>query len=132
LEPTSRKYGVTVVALSQWREAYLAAGEADLKIRQEDLAGEQARRMTSVIAELAMENELLRSAAGTGKTRGVSCGGLRIGPMQVLGRCQSKPNLCPQEESHRGCRSRGSPDWTTAPIEALNCTRSASTGRIYR
>jgi hypothetical protein len=60
LESTSRKYGLTVAALSQWREAFLAAGEAGLQIRQEDLAGEQARRMKSVIAELAMENELLQ------------------------------------------------------------------------
>jgi hypothetical protein len=60
LESTSRKYGVTVAALSQWREAFPAAGEAGLKIRQEDLVDEQGRRMKSVIAELAMENELLR------------------------------------------------------------------------
>jgi hypothetical protein len=59
LESTSRKYGVTVATLSQWREAFLVAGEAGLKIRQEDLAGEQGRRMKSVIAELAMENGLL-------------------------------------------------------------------------
>jgi hypothetical protein len=31
-----------------------------LKIREEDLAGENGRRMKSVIAELAMANELLR------------------------------------------------------------------------
>jgi hypothetical protein len=60
LESTSRKYAVTVATLSQWREAFLAAGEAGLKIRQEDLVDEQGRRMKSVIAELAMENELLR------------------------------------------------------------------------
>jgi hypothetical protein len=60
LESTSRKYGVTIAALSQWREAFLAAGEAGLKIRQEDLVDEQGRQMKSVIAELAMENELLR------------------------------------------------------------------------
>jgi len=38
----------------------LAAGAEGLKIRQEDLVDEQGRRMKSVIAELAMENELLR------------------------------------------------------------------------
>jgi len=37
----------------------LAAGEEGLKIRQEDLVDEQGRRMKSVIADLAMENELL-------------------------------------------------------------------------
>jgi len=60
LETTSRKYGVTAATLSKWREAFLAAGEEDLKIRQEDLVDEQGRPMKSVIAELAMENELLR------------------------------------------------------------------------
>jgi hypothetical protein len=60
LESPSCKYGVTVAALSQWREAFLAAGEAGFKIRQEDLVDEQGRRMKSVIAELAMENKLLR------------------------------------------------------------------------
>ncbi|GIU76660.1 MAG: hypothetical protein KatS3mg082_2858 [Nitrospiraceae bacterium] len=43
----------------QWREAFLAAGEEGLKIRQEDLVDEQGQRMKSVIADLAMENELL-------------------------------------------------------------------------
>ncbi|GIU78635.1 MAG: hypothetical protein KatS3mg005_1873 [Bryobacteraceae bacterium] len=60
LEATSRKNGVTAATLSEWREAFLAAGEEGLKIRQEDLVDEQGRRMKSVIAELAMENELLR------------------------------------------------------------------------
>jgi transposase len=60
LESASRKYGVTAATLSEWRDAFLAAGEEGLKIRQEDLVDEQGRRMKSVIAELAMENELLR------------------------------------------------------------------------
>ena len=37
----------------------LTACEVGLKIRQEDLVDGQGRRMKSVIAELAMENELL-------------------------------------------------------------------------
>jgi hypothetical protein len=60
LESTSRKYGVTAATLSEWRDAFLAGGVEALKIRQEDLVDEQGRRMKSVIAELAMENELLR------------------------------------------------------------------------
>ena len=60
LESTSRKHGVTAATLSEWRETFLAAGEEGLKIRQEDLVDEQGRRMKSVIADLAMENELLR------------------------------------------------------------------------
>lgn len=60
LESLSRKYAITAATLSSWRDAFLASGEAGLKIRQEDLADEQGRRMKSVIAELAMSNELLR------------------------------------------------------------------------
>ena len=60
LESTSRKCGVTAATLSEWREAFLAAGEEGLKIRQEDLVDEQGRRERRVIAEFAMENELLR------------------------------------------------------------------------
>ena len=60
LESVSRKYAVTAATLSAWRDAFLASGEPGLKIRQEDLADENGRRMKSVIAELAMANELLR------------------------------------------------------------------------
>jgi len=60
LESVSRKYAVTAATLSAWRDAFLASGEAGLKIREEDLVDENGRRMKSVIAELAMANELLR------------------------------------------------------------------------
>jgi transposase len=60
LESASRRYGVTAATLSEWRDAFLAAGAEALKVRQEDLVDEQGRRMKSVIAETAMENELLR------------------------------------------------------------------------
>lgn len=60
LESVSRKYAVTAATLSAWRDAFLASGEAGLKIREEELVDENGRRMKSVIAELAMANELLR------------------------------------------------------------------------
>ena len=60
LESTSRKYGVTAATLSESRGAFLAGGAEALKIRQENMVNEQGRRMKSVIAEMAMENELLR------------------------------------------------------------------------
>jgi hypothetical protein len=70
LELLSHKCGVNAAALSQWREAFLAADKAGLKIRQEDLAGEEGQRMKSVIAELAMENELLRERSGNREDQG--------------------------------------------------------------
>jgi len=60
LETRSRKYAVSAAALSAWRDACLAGGEASLKIREDDLVDEQGRRMKSVIAELAMTVELQR------------------------------------------------------------------------
>ena len=60
LESTSRKYGVTAATLTEWRDAFLAGGAEALKARQEAQLDEQGRRMKLVIAEMAMENELLR------------------------------------------------------------------------
>ena len=58
LESLSRKYAVTAATLSAWRDAFLASGEAGLKIRDENLVDEQGRQMKSLIAELAMTVEL--------------------------------------------------------------------------
>ena len=60
LESLSRKYAVTAATLCTWRDAFLASGEAGLKIREDNLVDEQGRRMKSVIAELAMTVELQR------------------------------------------------------------------------
>jgi len=60
LESASRRYGVTAATLSEWRDAFLAGGAEALKARQEAQLDEQGRRMKLVIAEMAMENELLR------------------------------------------------------------------------
>jgi len=60
LESTSRKDGVTAATLSEWRDAFLAGGAEALKARQEAQLDEQGRRQKGVIAEMAMENELLR------------------------------------------------------------------------
>ena len=55
-----QRYGVTAATLTEWRDALLAGGDEALKNRQEDLVDEQGRRQQRVIAELAMENDLLR------------------------------------------------------------------------
>jgi len=60
LESLSRNYAVSAATLSYWRDAFLAGGEAGLKIREDDLVDENGQRMKSVIAELAIANELLR------------------------------------------------------------------------
>jgi transposase len=60
LESTSRKHRVTVATLTNWREGFLAGGEASLKSRETDVDDEQNRRLKSAVASLCVENELLR------------------------------------------------------------------------
>ena len=60
LERLSRELNVPAGRLSQWRDAFIAAGEAALKSRELDARDEQLQRQQSKIGELTMENELLR------------------------------------------------------------------------
>ena len=60
LEATSRKYGVTAATLTRWREAFLEGGEAGLKIRATDVVDEERKTLKSAVANLVMDNELLR------------------------------------------------------------------------
>ena len=61
LETLSRRNGVTAATISSWRDLFLAGGEAGLKSRDTDAADEERQRMKSVVADLAMDNELLRA-----------------------------------------------------------------------
>ncbi len=60
LESTSRKYRVTAATLGEWRDRFLAGGEAGLKTRETDVDDEERRRLKSVVATVSVENELLR------------------------------------------------------------------------
>ena len=60
LEATSRKYGVTAATMTRWREAFLEGGEAGLKIRATDVVDEERKTLKSAVANLVMDNELLR------------------------------------------------------------------------
>lgn len=60
LETTSRKHRVTVATLTDWRDRFLAGGEASLKSRETDEEDEERRRLKSVVANVSIENELLR------------------------------------------------------------------------
>jgi len=59
LESVSRRHGVTAAKLSQWRDEFLAGGEARLKHREEAVEDEDTRRLKSVVAELATDKALL-------------------------------------------------------------------------
>ena len=60
LESTSRKHRVTAATLTEWRDRSLAGGEAILKSREEDVEDEEKRRLKSAIANVSIDNELLR------------------------------------------------------------------------
>ena len=60
LESTSRKYRVTAATLTQWRDRFLAGGEAVLKSREVHVEDEEKRRLKSAVANVSVENELLR------------------------------------------------------------------------
>ncbi len=51
---------MTVATLSDWRDRFLAAGEAGIKSREVSVEDEEKRRLKSVVAGLSVEAELLR------------------------------------------------------------------------
>lgn len=59
LELLSREYGVVAARLSQWREAFLSAGQLALQQRPADQREEQIKDLQAKIGELTMANELL-------------------------------------------------------------------------
>ncbi len=61
LELVSRELGVTAARLSQWRDGFLAAGEAALKSRPADSREAEVDRLQAKVGELTMANELLEA-----------------------------------------------------------------------
>ena len=59
LESVSRELGITAARAAQWRDRFLAAGQASLKSRAPDARDEATRRLQAKIGELLMETELL-------------------------------------------------------------------------
>src|SRR5262249_4210183 len=59
LDLVSRELGVTAAALSGWRDAFLAGGQAALKSRPADDRDEEIARLRAKVGELTMDNELL-------------------------------------------------------------------------
>lgn len=60
LESASRRYRVTIATLSEWRDRFLEGGEASLKSREVEVDDEEKRRLKSVVANVSVDNELLR------------------------------------------------------------------------
>jgi len=61
LDALSRELGVTAATLSNWREQFLAAGQAGLKARKPSPEADEARELKTLIGELTIDNEALRA-----------------------------------------------------------------------
>ena len=59
LASVSRGLGITAARASQWRDQFVAAGQAGLKSRGPEASDADHRRLRAKIGELLMENELL-------------------------------------------------------------------------
>ena len=60
VETLSRRHRVTAAKISEWRDAFLASGEAGLKRRDVVVVDEETRRLKNVVADLATDKELLK------------------------------------------------------------------------
>ena len=63
LDALSREFGVAAGAIAQWREQFLAGGQAAVKSRPADERDDELGRLRAKVGELTMENELLRERA---------------------------------------------------------------------
>ena len=64
LELVSRELGVTAAELSNWREQFLAAGEASLRSRPADARDAEIGRLKEKVGDLTMATELLEAKIG--------------------------------------------------------------------
>ena len=62
LDLLSRELGVTAATLSDWRSAFLAGGQAQLKSRQPDPRDREIRALKTMVGDLTMRLELSREA----------------------------------------------------------------------
>ena len=58
LESVSRELGITAARASQWRDQFVAAGQAGLKSRATEAGDNEHRRLQAKLGELLMENAL--------------------------------------------------------------------------
>jgi transposase-like protein len=59
LDGVARELGVTAATLAQWREYFLAGGQAALKSRLADDRDEEIQRLRAKVGEITMNHELL-------------------------------------------------------------------------
>jgi transposase len=62
LDALSRELRVTAAKLSEWRDVFLASGEAGLKARETDARNEEVTRLKETLGEMTMRCELQAEA----------------------------------------------------------------------
>lgn len=62
LDLLSRELGVTAATLSEWRDQFLASGQAGLKSRAADGREDELARLKALVGDLTMRLELSREA----------------------------------------------------------------------
>jgi len=62
LDTLSRELHLTAARLSQWRDMFLASGEAGLKARETDARYEELARLKETLGEMTMRCELQADA----------------------------------------------------------------------
>ena len=62
IDTLSRELKVTAAKLSEWREAFLAGGEANLKSRDADARDDELAQLKQTLGEMTMRVELQRDA----------------------------------------------------------------------
>lgn len=60
LDELSREVGVPASKLSEWREAFLTGGEANVKTREPNAQDEEIRKLKETIGGMAVQVEILR------------------------------------------------------------------------
>ena len=60
LDALSRELGLTAHRLAEWRDEFLAGGQAAMKSRRVDFQDELTGRLKAKVGEITMDNELLR------------------------------------------------------------------------
>ena len=62
LDTLSRELGVTAATLSEWREKFLAGGEAALKAREGSAQDDEVRQLKAMLGDVTMRLEISREA----------------------------------------------------------------------
>ena len=119
LETVSRSLGVTAAALTAWRDAFLAAGEAALATRPADGETLESERLKARLGEMLLERELLEEKIAALEARPP------FGPAEV--EAMSRTDLAVQRQAVRA--RPGLPRLGRRPRRPSTATAAAAHGR---